>query len=348
MHGTARTGARRPRQCSCPPAGGISSRTDGVETRRAALGCRGGFRRGPLRGPGTPTRTTLPAANGRNRRNRLRPGAVGHLASLTALGSAAALVVLAAAGPPTSAAGQAPSDLEWVRVPAGGFEMGCVESDPGCLDMERPRHPVRFPVPFEMMATETTVAQYSRFVRDTGHRPPAPPGFEQTGRHPVVLVSWDDAAAFCAWAGARLPTEAEWEYAARAGRPGLVYGWGDAISHDRANYGADQCCAGATGGADVWLNTAPVGSFPPNDFGLFDMAGNVWEWVDGWLDDYATSPPVDPPGAAAGYARIARGGSWLNFPAALRTSVRLPFAQSGQTSNVGFRCARGVGAAAAE
>ena len=263
---------------------------------------------------------------------------------------AAALVLLSAVGSLAQAGGQALPDPGWVRVSAGAFEMGCVESDPDCLDMERPRHAVRFPVPFEMMATEVTVAQYFRFVRDAGHRAPAAPGFRQTGDHPVVLVSWDDAAAFCTWAGARLPTEAEWEYAARAGRPGLIYGWGDEITRDHANYGADRCCAGATGGADVWMNTAPVASFPPNDFGLFDMAGNVWEWVDGWLDDdyYAASPLVDPPGAADGYARIARGGSWLNFPAALRTSVRLPFAQTGQTSNVGFRCARGVGAAAAE
>ena len=268
---------------------------------------------------------------------------------LLGLGLAAALFLLPVSAPPAEAGGQAP-DLGWVRIPAGSFEMGCVESDPDCLDMERPRHPVRFPVPFEMMATEATVEHYFRFVRDTGHRAPAAPGFAQTGDHPVVLVSWDDAAAFCTWAGARLPTEAQWEYAARAGRPGLIYGWDDEISRDRANYGADRCCEGAIGGADAWMNTAPVASFPPNDFGLFDMAGNVWEWVDGWLDDdyYATSPLVDPPGAAEGYARIARGGSWLNFPAALRTSVRLPFAQTGQTSNVGFRCARSAGAAAAE
>ena len=264
------------------------------------------------------------------------------------LGFAAALILLPALGPPAEVEGQALPDLGWVRIPAGSFEMGCVESDPDCLDTERPRHPVRFPAPFEMMATEATVEQYSQFVRGAGHRVPAAPDFAQTGDHPVVLVSWDDAAAFCSWAGARLPTEAEWEYAARGGRPGLIFGWGDEISRDRTNYGAEQCCAGAAGGADAWLNTAPVGSFPPNEFGLFDMAGNVWEWVDGWLDDdyYAASPLVDPPGAADGYARIARGGSWLNFPAALRTSVRLPFAQTGQTSNLGFRCARAAGDAA--
>ena len=263
-------------------------------------------------------------------------------------GFAAALLLLPALALPGEAGGQAPPDLGWVRVPAGSFEMGCVEADPDCLDVERPRHPVRFPVPFEMTATEVTVEQYAGFVRDAGRSPPPAPAFPQTGRHPVVLVSWDDAAAFCTWAGARLPTEAQWEYAARGGRPGLIFGWGDEISRDRANYGAEQCCAGAVGGGDAWMNTAPVASFPPNEFGLFDLAGNVWEWVDGWLDDdyYAASPLVDPPGAADGYARIARGGSWLNFPAALRTSVRLPFAQTGQTSNVGFRCARAAGDAA--
>ena len=250
-----------------------------------------------------------------------------------------------------SGAGAQPRmDLGWVRVPVGTFLMGCVESDPGCLDTERPRHEVRFLEPFEMMEAEATVGQYARFVGETGYDAPPPPDFGQTDEHPVVLVSWDDATAFCFWAGARLPTEAEWEYAARGGQAGLIFGWGREVSRDRMNYGAEQCCGGATGGADVWVNTAPVRSFPPNDFGLYDMAGNVWEWVDGWLDDddYARSPSIDPPGAATGYARIARGGSWLNFPAALRTSVRLPFAQTGQTSNVGVRCARDVQAAVAD
>jgi len=234
--------------------------------------------------------------------------------------------------------------LGWVRVPAGTFLMGCVEDDPVCLDNERPRHEVTLLAPFDLMAAEVTVGQYNHFVIETGHRLPSEPGYRQTDEHPVVLLSWDDATAFCTWVGARLPTEAEWEHAARGGRAGLVYAWGSEASRDRANYGADQCCAGATEGADTWLNTAPVRSFPPNDFGLYDMAGNVWEWVWGWFDDnyYGSSPAVDPPGAAMGYARIARGGSWLNFPAVLRTSVRLPFAPTGQTSNIGARCARDV------
>ena len=241
-------------------------------------------------------------------------------------------------------------DLGWVRVAAGVFLMGCVEADTGCLDNERPRHEVTFLEPFELMAAEVTVGQYGRFVLDTEYPSPPQPDYRQTARHPVVLLSWSDAAAFCAWVGARLPTEAEWEYAARGGRAGLVYPWGDELSRERANYGADQCCAGAIGGSDRWLNTAPVRSFPPNDYGLYDMTGNVWEWVGGWLDDdddYESSPSIDPPGAAASFARIARGGSWLNVPAALRTSVRLPFAQTGQTSNIGARCARDVPAAVA-
>lgn len=233
-------------------------------------------------------------------------------------------------------------DLGWVRIPAGTFRMGCVESDPSCLDNERPAHDVTFSEPFELMATETTIAQYAKFVAASGHAAPPSPEFPQAADHPVVLLNWDDAAGFCEWAGARLPTEAEWEHAARGGQVGLVFGSRQELSRDRANYGADQCCSGATGGGDVWVTTAPVGSFPPNDFGVYDMTGNVWEWVDGWLDNgyYASSPRINPPGAGTGFARIARGGSWLNFAAALRTSVRLPFAQTGQTSNVGFRCAR--------
>jgi len=268
---------------------------------------------------------------------------------------AVALVVLMAATTVSGSsslpgARQATADLGWVRVRAGTFLMGCVEADTACLDNERPRHEVTFFEPFDMMAAEVTVEQYARFVVDIGHPSPPDPEYRQTDQHPVVLLSWDDAVAFCTWAGARLPTEAEWEYAARGGRTGLVYGWGNEASLDQANYGADQCCAGATGGADEWLTTAPVRSFLPNDFGLYDMAGNVWEWVAGWLDDdyYGSSPSVDPPGAATGYARIARGGSWLNFPAALRTSVRLPFAQTGQTSNIGARCARDVRAVVAQ
>ena len=242
----------------------------------------------------------------------------------------------------TTVRGQAPGPigLPWVRVPAGVFQIGCVPTDPDCLDNERPRHEVTLSLPFDLMATEVTVAQYLGFTRSTNHRLPPQPNFVQRGDHPIVLVDWDDAVAFCGWAGGRLPTEAEWEYAARAGHDGRIYGWGDALSSDWANFGSPECCEGAIGGADQWVNTAPVGSLPPNDFGLYDMSGNVWEWVADWYGIYGNGPSIDPRGAETGLGRVARGGSWLNFPGVLRVSVRLFFAPSGQTSNMGIRCAR--------
>ena len=218
--------------------------------------------------------------------------------------------------------------------------MGCAPDDSACLPSERPRHEVTLSA-FDLMATEVTVGQYGAFVAATGYERPQSPDFPQEPDHPVVHLTWQAAAAFCAWAGGRLPTEAEWEYAARAGHDGRLYWWGDELTRDYANFGAVDCCRGATGGPDAWINTAPVGSFPPNDFGLHDMTGNVWEWVDGWITTaYPDGPLTDPQPPETGYLRVMRGASWLNFPAVLRLSVRLPFAADGHTSNVGARCAR--------
>ena len=238
-------------------------------------------------------------------------------------------------------------DLPWIPVVAGTFQMGCVPDDPFCLESELPRHEVTLSA-FELMETEVTVSDYDRFVEATGHARPTVPDFEQEASHPVVHLSWDDASAFCSWAGGRLPTEAEWEYAARAGRDGSIFWWGNGLTREFANFGAVECCNGAAGDEDLWVNTAPVGSFPANGFGFHDMTGNVWEWVNGWIDDfYPDSAVMNPQPPETGYLRVMRGGSWLNYPEVVRLSVRLPFQADAHTSNIGVRCARDVGGAVA-
>jgi formylglycine-generating enzyme required for sulfatase activity len=216
-----------------------------------------------------------------------------------------------------------------VLVPGGTFTMGSDSSD------ESPRHKVRIDT-FYLDAREVTNRQYWEFVTATGHQPA--PFFRDSvlGRpdHPVVGVNYDDARAYAFWCKKRLPTEAEWEYAARGGAEGLKYPWGNDRSHDQANYWK-------TGGQDHWLYTAPVGSFPPNAFGLYDMAGNVYEWVADWFseDYYAHSPLADPTGPTGGRLRVARGGAGFLNAAVLRTSARLRSAPETRNVSVGIRCA---------
>ena len=186
-------------------------------------------------------------------------------------------------------------------------------------------------------------------------RPTSDAGFGK-GRHPLIYVSWDQAKAYVAWLSRmtgkpyRLLTEAEWEYAARgvtsADAPHPPYPWGDKASHEYANYGTDQCCQGKTEGRDKWLYTAPVGQFPANAFGLHDMHGNDFEWVeDPWHDDYRGSPPPPTDGSVwmeGGDVsrRVVRGGSWNNDPRDLRSAVRNWNTAGSRSNNLGFRVAR--------
>ena len=168
------------------------------------------------------------------------------------------------------------------------------------------------------------------------------PKFSQDENHPVVCVSWNDVVAFAEWLSKksgysfRLPTEAEWEYACRSGGKKVKYGTGTGdISHDLANYYG-------TGGRDRWKYTAPVGSFPPNELGIYDMCGNVWEWCEDWYDKnyYGRSPKNDPQGPKNGKYRVLRGGSWSDVPRDMRCANRFGSVPAYRCLDYGFRLVR--------
>lgn len=243
-------------------------------------------------------------------------------------------------------------------------------------DDERPVHQVTLS-PFYLDATEVTNAEFARFVEATGYqtdaekegsawifkegfkdweavdgadwRHPLGPASSLADRmnHPVVNVSWNDAAAFAKWAGKRLPTEAEWEYAARGGRKGEIYPWGNELKpggKSLANFWQGVWPAKNLL-EDKFYYTAPAGSFEPNGFGLYDMIGNAWEWTADWYaaDYYRHSPAKDPKGPTSGEMRVARGGSWFcseNYCGAYRVGFRGQSPPDSAFNNVGFRCAR--------
>jgi len=244
---------------------------------------------------------------------------------------------------PTTAAGDVrvrPADgMPMVYVPPGEFEMG---SAAGERD-QQPPHVVALDA-FWIDRTEVTNGQYEQCVEAGGCDPPAETGSYTRDSYygdgafvdyPVIYVSWDQAAAYCAWAGARLPTEAEWEYAAR-GSEGRTYPWGSDLPDCRkANYwGADGGCVG---------DTAAVGAYPAGASwcGAQDLAGNVWEWVADWYasDYYARSPARNPTGPASGESRVVRGGSWYHYRHLLQSTLRNYHAPGHRSHLVGFRCA---------
>lgn len=228
-----------------------------------------------------------------------------------------------------------PSNEEFVFLPGGTFQMGCVPGDHDCSTLEVPRHQVTLSKGFWVAMRLVTVESYRTFAQQTRRDMPPPPSFPQGDDHPVVNVTWNDATEFCRWAGGRLPSEAEWEYAARGGNTGLKFPWGDEISHDEAN-------GAGTGGKDVWERTSPVGSFAPNAYGLFDMVGDVAEFVADWFDPlyYSRSAAADPQGPESGALKVLRGGSWLNKIESMRVSNRNRDLASTRSVDYGFRCVR--------
>lgn len=231
-------------------------------------------------------------------------------------------------------AAAAAAGIRWVRIPSGSFTMGCSSGDTTCFETNSPTHRVTISRDFAMAETETSVAQYQACV-SSGHCT-LHPGSQGGNDHPMVWVDWDQSKAFCEWAGGRLPSEAEWEYAARGGREGWKFPWGDSISHENANYNGID-------GRDQWAKTSPVKSFAANGYGLYDMAGNVLEWVsDSWHDSYLGAPGDGSSWSSGGDAsqRVLRGGNWFSDPWLLQVSFRQNTYPSYRNSVGGFRCAR--------
>ncbi len=258
--------------------------------------------------------------------------------------------------------------MKLVLIPSGEFAMGSPDTGHDAKDDEKPQHRVRITRPFYLGATEVTVGQFRRVVETAGYQTEAEkdgkggdgwnaatgrvergpqytwrnPGFAQTDEHPVVNVSWNDAIAYCNLLsemeglkredGYRLPTEAEWEYACRAGTTTRYY-YGDAARPSEfASFG------GSSKG-----KTYPAGGFRPNAFNLYDMHGNVWEWCQDWYKQnyYGQSPRADPAGPLQAACRVIRGGSWNIGSNFARSGSRRWDRPDGRSCTYGFRLVRG-------
>lgn len=269
---------------------------------------------------------------------------------------------------------------EMVLIPAGEFEMGIDKSEiPWSNQWEKkwhpntkwwyedeiPRHTVYIDA-FYMDTHEVTNKQYKKFVQATGHKEPEGYGFYKVegnratykrgfkpwadlnynrNDQPVVCVTWEDAKAYAEWAGKRLPTEAEWEKAARGGLIGKKFPWGDADPDGTKCNFADKNTNFPWSDKNVndkYQYAAPVGKYPPNGYGLYDMEGNVTEWCMDWYNEvyYTISPKQNPTGPSSGKDRVLRGGSWYcNAPYGFRVSYRTFYSDPTRTIfDVGFRC----------
>jgi formylglycine-generating enzyme required for sulfatase activity len=226
-----------------------------------------------------------------------------------------------------------PGDAPMTLVPAGEFTMGSTMGDD-----EKPVHRVYLSA-FYMDKYAVTVGLYAKYLEVTDMV--APPEWDimnqpQHQNRPVVNINWSEAATYCKWAGKRLPTEAEWEKAAR-GTDGRLYPWGnEAPTRLHANFGKKD-----------WANhmaLVPVGMFElgKSPYGIYDMAGNVWEWVNDWYDHdyYKKSPTKNPQGPTTGKSKVVRGGNWLYLQESLRSSFRFNADPSGRQFGYGFRCAK--------
>jgi formylglycine-generating enzyme required for sulfatase activity len=223
----------------------------------------------------------------------------------------------------------APARAVWRTIPAGESWLGCAPVDDRCDDAEKPRMRNSFVRPFDMLDREVSADDFRAFVNASSRQMPRQPEWYADGTHPVVNVMWAEAEGYCRWIGGRLPTEAEWEHAARGGLDGKLFPWGDEFTgqaNGRHNLRTEQ-----------FDFTAPVATFPPNAYGLHDMSGNVWEWTASTFTLTHAHKPV-----SSGYdMRTIKGGGWDNLIPRLRVSERAALSTIGRHNlYVGFRCVR--------
>ncbi len=262
--------------------------------------------------------------------------------------------------------------MSLLYVPEGEFLRGSKDNDPDAPDNEKPQRSIYLDA-FWIDKTEVTNEMFARFVDETGHQTKAEKagwayaftgeGWEVTDgaewrhpqgptssiegleKHPVVQVSWNDAKAYCEWSGRRLPTEAEWEKAAR-GTDGRTYPWGNEdVAGNLVNLCNNKCPRSSRIDSidDGYQFTAPVGSYPDgaSPYGALDMAGNVWEWTADWYDEtyYNDAPKQNPQGPDTGEPKVLRGGSWYDGMQKLRVTVRDSYDPTNRVDDYGFRCA---------
>ena len=221
--------------------------------------------------------------------------------------------------------------VEFVNIPSGTFTMGSPSNEVDRSSSEQ-QHQVTLSA-FKMSKNEITFTQYDAFCDATGRT--KPDDYWGRGNRPVINVSWNDAKAFADWMGCRLPTEAEWEYACRAGTT-TPFNSGNNLTTNQANYNGNYPYNGNQTG--VYLGkTQSVGSYPSNAWGLNDMHGNVWEWCSDWHDDYGTGSQTNPTGPSAGSYRVYRGGGWGFNAQYCRSSKRGGYYPSYSINSLGFR-----------
>lgn len=222
---------------------------------------------------------------------------------------------------------------EFVRVEGGLFTMGCTSTDKDCYPDERPSHRVMVST-FEIGKYEVTVKEYKEFCKATKRQMPQQPSFGWVDNYPMVNVTWQDAVDYAAWKGCRLPTEAEWEYAAKGGKESKGYIYSGSNNSDEIAWSYEN----------AEKHPHPVGTKKPNELGIYDMSGNAWEWCqDNYqIFYYETSPATNPKGPDSGLGKVNRGGCFAFDKTLLNVHHRRCSDPKSKGTGTGFRLARDV------